>query len=109
MSARNQALPVDVRRSVVTASDGPAAPALRLAEGLSWTHPDDASCASTARKHLRQAPAGPHIPGELIDHAAAAVGELFFPRFGSVSPKADPKSLSCLLTGSSLRISGRRQ
>jgi hypothetical protein len=108
VSARNQALPVGVRRSAVTAADGPTAPALRLAEGLSWTHPDAASCASTARKHLRQALAGPHIPRELIDHAAAAVSELFFPRFESVSPKAYPKSLSCLLAGSSLRISGRQ-
>jgi len=89
--AGDQGLSVSARRSAVTDADEQAVPALPvlglpsqrdgvgdglLAGGLSWRLPDDASCAGTARAHLRQALADLQMPGELIDDAAVAVSEL---------------------------------
>ncbi len=91
MPAGNQGLSADARQFPVTAAAGRAAPAapgrgLRSqrdglgdgipAVGLSWRLPDNASCASTARAHIRQALADLQMPGELIDDAAVAVSEL---------------------------------
>jgi hypothetical protein len=88
VSSGNQALPAGVQRSAITTASGPATSALWLpgqrdglregilAGGLSWALPDDASCASTARKHVRQTLAGLHLPAGLIDDAAVAVSEL---------------------------------
>ena len=47
-----------------------------FAGGASWRLPADASCAWTARAHVRQALADLQLPGTLIDDAAIAVSEL---------------------------------
>jgi hypothetical protein len=89
--ARDQALSVGVRQSAVTTTSARAAPAASvpglpsqrdglaegiLAVGLSWRLPDNASCAGTARAHIRRALSDLKLPGELIDDAAVAVSEL---------------------------------
>jgi hypothetical protein len=89
--AGNQGLSVSAGQSAVTAADGHVAAAAQVPElpsqrdglsdgmftgGLSWRLPDDASCAGTARAHIRQALADLQMPGELIYDAAVAVSEL---------------------------------
>jgi len=89
--AGNQAPPACARRSAVSTAGEPAASAVTAAwvpgqpagpgedgpaAGASWRLPADASCASTARAHLRQALADLQLPGTLIDDAAVAVSEL---------------------------------
>jgi hypothetical protein len=90
--AGNQGPSVSAGQSVVTAAGGHAAAAATqvpglpsqrdglgdglFTGGLSWRLPDDASCAGTARAHMRQALADLQMPGELIHDAAVAVSEL---------------------------------
>lgn len=91
MPAGDQALSVSARQSAVTTASGHAAAAAQvpglpsqrdglgdgmLTGGLSWRLPDDASCAGTARAHIRQALADLQMPGELVHDAALAVSEL---------------------------------
>jgi hypothetical protein len=88
--AGNQGLSAGARQFPVAAAAGLATPASVRAlrgqrDGLdggmpaaawSWRLPGNASCARTARAHVRQALADLRMPGELIDDAAVAVSEL---------------------------------
>lgn len=87
MPAGNQGLSAGARQFPVTAAAGlvtPPASARGLcsqrdglpAAGLSWRLPGNASCARTARAHIRQVLADMQMPGEVIDDAAVAVSEL---------------------------------
>jgi hypothetical protein len=88
--AGDQGLSAGTQQFPVTTAAGLATPAAVLglrsqrdglddgipAVGLSWRLPGNASCARTARAHIRQVFGDLQMPGELIDDAAVAVSEL---------------------------------